>query len=84
MNFNLNQNKFHFVWFESNFTWTWSAWRNGEYERLVRAIGWRRLMDKNDSKPSGLVENGRIASKYEPLVGHSIWSCWRSYKENSK
>jgi len=30
------------------------------------------LIDKNVSNPLGFVENGSIASKYEPLEGHSI------------
>ncbi len=79
MNFNLNKNIVLLLDWISYFTWIVSAWINGVNERLVRAIGWDILIDKNESNPLGFVENGSIASKYEPLEGHSIWSCWSFY-----
>jgi len=62
-------------------TSTWSAWRNDENERLVRAIGCIIFIDISVSKPSGLVENGKDASKYEPCTGNSAWIWWSFYDE---
>jgi hypothetical protein len=69
-----------------DFTWIFSAWIIGEYERFVRAVVWQRLTDKDVSKPFEFVENGSVASNDEPLVGHSICNWWNFYeqKKNSK
>jgi hypothetical protein len=81
MNFNLKTKIDIFVGLKWDFTWIFSAWIIGEYERFVRAVVWQRLTDKNVSKPFEFVENGSVASNDEPLVGHSICNWWNFYEK---